>query len=166
MQPTCCCYRKMADQIQQLFPKIQPLNKDACCISEKQVRADLASIYFSSEQSKTVRRMEAPEYKDITIVPYRNYPDISWWTKQIKPPAKLATNPHQDKTVLFIHDSYAGYGPLPLLRSHFGKTYSFWMYIETHDLIELAQMIKPDLVVELRVERSLRFIPGQERIAE
>ena len=42
----------------------------------------------------------------------------------------------------------------------------FFMYVETHDLKQLVNELKPDVVLELRVERSLRFIPGRGREAE
>ncbi len=159
-------YRRMMQTLQRYFPSMKPIKSEDCTIVEKIGEADLATMYASKSVEMVMHKIQPPVEVKISQTVVSNYCNDAWAKKMVVPRPKLAINPNGEGTALVIHDSFAGHGFTALLPSHFNKTYFFFMYIETADLEQLVEDLNPDIVIEMRVERSLRQIPGQKQTRE
>ncbi|HSR88222.1 MAG TPA: hypothetical protein VLL07_04660 [Pontiella sp.] len=154
-------YRKVVSALQTYYPELEPVPLDDCTLIPMEAKADLATMYTTEDQMMTFDLIKRPETFDITQTICTAYTNSAWVEKMKSDRPTLDTYPDGKRTALIIHDSFAGHGPAALLPTHFNKSYLFWMYVETPDFKQLVDELKPDVVIEMRVERSLRFIPGQ-----
>jgi hypothetical protein len=64
----------------------------------------------------------------------------------------------------FSCDSFVAQGISKLLPTYFEHTYFFYLYANTFEFVDMVNRINPDIVIAMRVERSLRRISeGRER---
>jgi hypothetical protein len=160
-------YQKIVEQLQRYFPEIEPVKLEDCVLSVVEAKGDLATMYSTKAKLIEMPMISAPaEFDMITQTPCAAYTNEVWQEKLTAPPPKLSHNPKGKGTALIIHDSFIGHGLASLLPTHFENTYLFFMYIETPDFEQLVDELNPDVVIEMRVERSMRFIPGRGREAE
>jgi alginate O-acetyltransferase complex protein AlgJ len=160
-------YVEVITQLQRHFPEMKPIPLQDCTVTYRKTKADLASRYASKEQLMDLGIIQPPEGIEVTCSICEPFNNEAWVEKTVnKAPPKVYHNPQGRQSILFIYDSFAGHGPLNLLSAHFENAFMFWAYPDTPDFLELVDTLNPDVVVEMRVERSLRFIPGEDSEAE
>jgi alginate O-acetyltransferase complex protein AlgJ len=95
-----------------------------------------------------------PQVKSVCkqTIPYLETPLLS--TKKSKKPVSTICKDSKPHALIF-HDSF-GVGLKPILAQHFGTVSYLWTRPSIQLLQQLVNELKPDIVIEQRVERKLR----------
>jgi hypothetical protein len=158
-------YRHLIKELQKIRPSIQPIEEKDCTVEVATRMSDLAGILNGTPEQITLKRLTPADFDSISIERREDLISPSW-TSTIRNPPTRRYNSKGTGTALVIHDSFYAQGIERLLPSHFEETYFFWMYASPEEVIDLVNRLNPDIVIEMRVERSLRHIPDQPRNAE
>jgi alginate O-acetyltransferase complex protein AlgJ len=155
------CY--LVEQLKPFYPSIVPVQKEDCTIQSSQRAADIAGMLTGKEVMIAMNRLIPPQH-DTIIVEADATLEGENWKANVRSAPVHAYNPAGSGTALVIHDSFVAQGMSNLLPTHFEHTYFFYMYANTFEFVDMVNRINPDIVIEMRVERSLRRISeGMER---
>jgi len=155
-------YLSLVEKLSQFYPSITPISLESCTFETNSRLADLAGTLAGKNEQIVLHHPIPPNYNLITIQEDPNLAGSHWTSTLRRTPAHYH-NPNGSGTLLLIHDSFFEQGIQTLLPLHFEHTYLFWMYAEAFELMDMVERLKPDVVIEMRVERSLRLIPGQRQ---
>jgi alginate O-acetyltransferase complex protein AlgJ len=155
------CY--LVEQLKPFYPSIIPVQKEDCTVQSAQRAADIAGVLTGKEVMISLNRLIPPQHDTIIVEADATLEGENWKAHLRSTPVHYH-NPAGSGTALVIHDSFYAQGISNLLPTHFEHTYFFYLYANALEFVDLVDRLKPDIVIEMRVERSLcRISGGTER---
>jgi alginate O-acetyltransferase complex protein AlgJ len=156
-------YEYLIHQIKTYYPSFEPIPRASCLAKSTPRPSDISKMLNGKGLMIDDIRLYPPQSDErVSIEEDSRLVGADWVTRPRRVPTRC-DNPTGTGTAVVIHDSFYGQSIRQLLPTHFKTTYFFYMYAETFEIIDMIDRLNPDIVIEMRVERSLRHIPGQKR---
>jgi alginate O-acetyltransferase complex protein AlgJ len=150
------CY--LVEQLRPIRSSITPVSDKDCSVETSSRNADIAGTLRGKNKPIVLERLIPPHHENMIIETSVELAGPNWESKLRSIPFHCH-NPKGSGTAVIIHDSFYAQGMSNLIPTHFKDTYFFYAYANTFEVIDLADRFNPDVIIELRVERSLQRIP-------
>lgn len=157
-------YREIIKKMQQWDPSLKPLSLNNFTQTTTHHTGDLIALNGGGKDTSATEMTwnGAP----IAVCDYPVGPEQTWhtWPKNVPPP-QLYSSTQGHGRLLVLHDSF-GVGLMKFLPHNFEQTAFFWIYSSPEALDALIRDFRPDLILEVHVERRMHLFLNHRKQTE